>query len=297
MPAPFERAPDLPPWLAAAMPFDRRTIRVRGTALHFVDHGVGPPVLLVHGNPTWSFLWRKVIRGLPGFRVIAPDLVGFGLSDKPGRSFHTVDNHVDHLWGLVEALDLDDWTVVGQDWGGPLACGVAERLDRGGRLRGMVLANTAVLPARRPVRATAFHRFAHVPVASELVFVGGGFPIQILPRIQRDPASIGAPELRAYRWPFRRMRDRAGPLALARMVPHRDDHPSLPALDRIGRWAEAWRGPAALVWGIDDPILGRGFRRLAEAWPQAQRTEARAGHFLQEEVPERLVDAVRHVRG
>lgn len=297
MPAPFERPPELPAWLAAAMPFDRRTIRIRGTAVHFVDHGDGPPVLLLHGNPTWSFLWRKVIRGLPGFRVVAPDLVGFGLSDKPGRGFHTVENHVDHLCALVDALELDDWTVVGQDWGGPLACGVAEHLEQAGRLRGMVLANTAVLPARRPIRATAFHRFAHVPVASELAFVGCGFPVPILARTQRDPASIGAPELRAYAWPFRRMRDRAGPLALARMVPHCDTHRSLPALDRIGRWAEGWKGPAALVWGVDDPILGRGLRRLGEAWPGAHRVEARAGRFLQEEVPHLFVDAVRHVRG
>jgi haloalkane dehalogenase len=279
------------------MPFDRRAIEVGGRTLHFVDHGDGPPVLLVHGNPTWSFLWRKIIRGLAGFRVIAPDLLGFGLSDKPRSvAFHTVDAHVEHLRALIDALDLDRWIVVGQDWGGPLSCGVARHLDDRGRLHGMVLANTAVLPARRPVRATGFHRFSHLPLLSEAAFVGLGFPIPVMARTQHDPSSIGAPELRGYAWPFRRLRDRVGPLALARMVPHCDTHPSLPALDAIGRWVEGWRGPAALVWGTADPILGRGARRLSAAWPQAELVETAAGHFLQEEVPELLVDAIRRVR-
>ena len=147
------------------------------------------------------------------------------------------------------------------------------------------------------MRATGFHRFAHVPLVSEAAFVGLGFPVPVLARTQHDPSSIGAPELRGYAWPFRHLWDRTGPLALARMVPHRDAHPSLPALDAIGRWVEGWRGPAALVWGVDDPILGRGARRLAAAWPQAKLVQAPAGHFLQEEVPELLVDAIRDVRG
>ncbi|MEQ1504233.1 MAG: alpha/beta fold hydrolase, partial [Myxococcota bacterium] len=228
-------APGLPPWLEAAMPFRRVTVELDGRRFHAVDHGEGPAVVLVHGNPTWSFLWRKVIRRLTGFRVIAPDLAGFGLSHKPRRvSAHTVDGHVADLVGIVAALGVEEAVVVGQDWGGPLGCGLAAALDRGGHLRGMVLANTAVLPARRPVRATAFHRFAHLPAASELAFVGLGFPLQVLGYTQQDPTSIGRLERDGYRYPFRRLRDRVGPLALARMVPHRDGHPSLPALDRIG---------------------------------------------------------------
>lgn len=289
--------PGLPPDLAAAMPFRRRAVRIDGRLVHTVDHGEGRPVLLVHGNPTWSFLWRKVVRGLGGFRVVAPDLLGFGLSDKPRRlAFHTVDAHVAAVRALVDGLELDDVVVVGQDWGGPIGCGVARHLDAGGRLHGVVLGNTGVLPPRRPLKATSFHRFSHVPVLSELAFVGLGFPVPVLARVQGDRSSIGAFERRAYRYPFRRLRDRAGPLGLARMVPHRDGHPSLPALDAIGAWAEGWRGPTALVWGKADPILGRALGRLRAAWPQAHVTETDAGHFLQEEVPDALVEAIRGVR-
>ncbi|MCA9582561.1 MAG: alpha/beta fold hydrolase, partial [Myxococcales bacterium] len=82
----FEPARRLPPWLEKDLPFHRRMARVDGHAIHFIDHGAGPAVVLLHGNPTWSYLWRKVITGFGGrVRVIAPDLLGFGLSDKPRR--------------------------------------------------------------------------------------------------------------------------------------------------------------------------------------------------------------------
>jgi haloalkane dehalogenase len=213
-----------------------------GSALHFVDHGEGPRTLLLHGNPTWSFLWRKVIRALEqrgALAVVAPDLLGVGLSDKPrALSFHTVARHVDALCALVDALDPGArWVVAGQDWGGPLGCGVARHLDAQGRLAGLLMANTAVLPPRRPIRATRFHSFAHLPVVSEIAFVGLGYPLPVLSRVQGDPRSIGRFERRAYAWPFRSLRDRCGPLALARMVPHRDGHEILPLLDASGQWA------------------------------------------------------------
>lgn len=289
----------LPAWLSAVLPPERRTETVVGHRVHLIDRGDGPKVMLVHGNPTWSFLWRKVIRQLPDFRTVAPDLVGFGLSDKPrSLSFHTPERHIEILCALADAIDGSDrspWIVVGQDWGGPIGCGLARWLDQQGRLAGLVLANTAVLPPRRPPQATAFHRFSQTPLLSELAFFGLGFPLPVLHRTQGDPSSIGSLEARAYRYPFRRIRDRAGPLALARMVPHREGHPSLPILDEIGQWASQWRGRSALVWGTRDPILGRALRRHREAWPQASVRELPAGHFLQEEVPREIADAIREV--
>ncbi len=294
MPVQVVATPVLPGWLEPAIPFRRRMVRVGGRGVHLIDEGEGPVVLMLHGNPTWSFLWRKVIRRLPGHRAIAPDLVGFGLSEKPRRlSWHSVERHLGVLEALVDALEIDRVVVVGQDWGGPLAAGVASHLERSGRLAGIVLANTAVLPPRRPLRPTSFHRFSHLPGVSELAFLGLGFPLGTLGWVQGDPGSIGRLERRAYRWPLRRLRDRAGPLALARMVPHRDSHPSLDALDRIGAWASGYQGPAALVWGERDPVLGRALKRLREAWPQAPVAETRAGHFLQEEVPDALAEAIQ----
>lgn len=286
----------LPPWLEQALPFHRRYFSLDGRGVHLLDHGEGRPVLLVHGNPTWCFVWRKVLARLEGrgLRFIVPDLVGFGLSEKPLRpSDHTLELHVRVVRDLVVHLGLDDVVIVGQDWGGPISAGVAARTS--GRVTAAVFSNTALLRPRRPFRTTLFHRLSRVPVVSEALFVGANFPVRFMDRVQADRRSLDATARRAYRYPFRRLRDRAGPLGLARMVPDREGHPSNLVLDETDAWARAFRGKAALVWGMHDPILGRALKRHREALPQALVVEADAGHFLQEEVPELIADAILDV--
>ncbi len=294
------KAPALPLFIAAQFPHHRRAYVLRdgadaGRSLHYVDQGRAKerPVLLLHGNPTWSFLWRRVIAGLEGFRAVAPDLLGLGLSDRlPRLADHSVDRHAAAVAELVLALDLEDMILVGQDWGGPIAAAVGARLA--GRAAGLLLANTAVALPRIP-RGTAFHRFARLPLVSELVFRGLGFPQIGLHLTQGDRRSIRGDIARAYRWPLRRWSDRVAPLALARMVPDGPDHPSMPALRRSEAWALAFDGPVGLVWGTRDPILGRALERHERAFPQATVTRTQAGHFLQEEVPEVLADGIREV--
>lgn len=296
----FEPAPPLPGWLAGELPFERGTYRLAagpdaGRRLHFVDHGPreARPVLLVHGNPTWSFLWRRVIARLPELRCIAPDLLGLGLSDRlPRYRNHTPERHAGALAELVEALDLRDAVLVGQDWGGPIAVITGSLLP--GRFTALVLANTSVLVPERP-RGAAFHRFARMPGISNLAFRYLGFPLPVLGRVQGDPGSMRGLPARAYRWPLRRVRDRVAPLALARMVPDGPDHPSLPALRRGEAWARGFDGPTALVWGTRDPILGRALERHERAFPAAEVIRTEAGHFLQEEVPDELAAAIRSV--
>jgi haloalkane dehalogenase len=299
--AQLDTAPALPQWLASELPWPRQTVQIQGRRIHYVDarpRHENAVVLALHGNPTWSYLWRKVIaRLLPkGVRVIAPDLVGFGLSDKPRRvGAHSLSMHVETMEGLVEALELGRLTLVGQDWGGPIVAGVGARNPE--RVHGLVLANTSAIKPRRPLHPKPFHRFSHFPVVSDLAFRGLGFPLGVLDRAQGDRSSMGPHEKRAYAWPLRRAVDRAGPLALARMVPDSDTHPSLPLLDEIGDWVQSFGGPSALVWGTRDPILGRALKRHREALPQARVVETSAGHFLQEEVPAELADAIVEVAG
>lgn len=274
----------------------------RGRRIHAIDDGPedGPVVVMQHGNPTWCFLWRKVIdslRRLPGgerFRVVAPDLFGFGLSDKP-RSLreHTVREHVATLHEALVALGVERALYVGQDWGGPIATGAARLSSlRGAAPLGFLFMNTAVLRPARPPRATPFHHFANAPIVSELAFFGALFPVPVMARVQGDRASIGLREVRAYAVPFARLGDRSGPLGLARMVPNRDGHPSLEPLDEIGAWVEAYRGPVSLLWGSRDPILGRSLERHRKAFPEAPVITTEAGHFLQEEVPDRIAEAI-----
>jgi len=291
-------APDLPVWLAAMLPFERRMVEVRGRGMHVLSRGRGRPVLMVHGNPTWSFLWRKVMGLLDPdrYRCVAPDLFGLGLSWKPARlEDHSVAMHAEAVAGLMEAWGLEDVILVGQDWGGPVGCAAAARLP--GRVTGLVMGNTALFRPRSPMRTTPFHRLARAPVLSDLLFRGLNFPVPVLHRVQGDPASIRGDVARAYAYPLRRVRDRAAPLALARMVPSHEGHPSLPELERVEAWVTGFQGPSALVWGARDPILGRALRRMRAALPRATVTETRAGHFLQEEVPEQIAAAVEEVAG
>lgn len=296
----FLPPPPLPGFLDPLLPFRRAAYVLQsgpdaGRRIHFIDHGdpAARPVLMLHGNPTWSFLWRKVIALLPEFRCVAPDLLGLGFSDRlPRIEDHSVERQGAAMAELVEALDLRGILLVGQDWGGPIAAQVGARLPE--RIAGLVLANTAVTIPHHP-RGTLFHRFARVPVVSDLVFRGLGFPQNVLWKVQGDRRSIRGAVARAYRWPLRTWRDRVAPLALARMVPSRPDHASVEALRQGEAWARSFAGPVSLVWGLGDPILGRALRHLERLFPAAPVTRTRAGHFLQEEVPEDLSAAVEDV--
>ncbi|HVS02888.1 MAG TPA: alpha/beta fold hydrolase [Thermoanaerobaculia bacterium] len=288
--------PPLPEWLADLLPFARFRFAVEGRGMHVMTAGTGAPVLLLHGNPTWGFLWRRVAAALADapLRLIMPDLVGLGLSDKPrDPSLHTLAAHARWLGGLVEALELPPLVFVGHDWGGPI--GLRYLADNPRMARGVVLANTVAGPPRPGFRPTAFHRFARMPLVSTVAFRLFGFPQRALHRAQGDPASIRGQIARAYRWPLRRLADRTAPLALARMVPDSLQHPTVPGLERCQRFVEGFSGPAAIVWGDRDPVLGRALGRLQKMLPQAPVTRTPAGHFLQEEVPEAIADAVREV--
>ena len=131
-------------------PFEPRYADQDGLRMHYVDEGGGDPVLCLHGEPTWSYLYRKMIPGLSrAARVVAPDYFGFGRSDKPtGRDWYTFDRHYGSILGLVERLDLDRLTVVVQDWGGPIGMRLA--VEQPERVARLVILNTGVGGGRAP---------------------------------------------------------------------------------------------------------------------------------------------------
>jgi cis-3-alkyl-4-acyloxetan-2-one decarboxylase len=270
-----------------------------GVRLHVMESGAGPAVVLLHGNPTWGFIWRKVARALAGarLRVVMPDLAGLGLSEKPrDPAFHTLANHARILGALLDAIAPAPFVLVLHDWGGPI--GLAALADRPGRLAALVVTNTRIGPPRPGSKGSRFHRFANLPLLSNVAFRLLGFPQNVLHTTQADPASIRGDVARAYRWPLRRISDRTAPLALARMVPYGGrDHPSLAGLRRSLEVATSFRGPAAIVWGERDPILARSIRSVEEALPEAAVTLVPAGHFLQEEAPAEIAAAIRDVAG
>ena len=306
---PLERLPppELPAWLDRLVPFERFRVRVEGGRhLHVMTAGPegAPPVLLLHGNPTWGFLWRKVAAELlrePGglaLRLVMPDLVGLGFSYKPRYpAVHTLENHARWIGGLIDGLVLasgrDRLLFVGQDWGGPI--GLRALADRRGSLAGLVLLNTVASPPKPGFRPTAFHRFARMPGVSTFAFRVLGFPQRALHLAQGDRSSIRGEVARAYRYPLRGWSRNAAPLALARMVPDSPEHPSIPGLERCRELVAGFDGPAAIVWGDRDPVLGRVRGWMGKLLPRAEVTRTNAGHFLQEEVPGEIAAAIRGV--
>jgi len=291
-------APKLPAWLDRMVPFERSLVAIGDHRIHVMEHGNpnGRPVVMLHGNPTWGFLYRKVALALgrDGHRLVIPDLVGLGYSTKPPAAFHSIEAHAAILHGLFDALGLEDMVFVGQDWGGPI--GLRAIAERPSRLAGLVLLNTVISPPKPGFKPTAFHRFAATPVLADLVFRGLGFPQSFgMARVQGDPSSISGLVADAYREPLRKFRDRAAPLALARMVPDGMDHASIAPLSRCADVVRDFRGPAAIVWGDRDPVLGSVRSHVERSLPNATVFRTDAGHFLQEEVPDAIAHGIRDV--
>lgn len=293
-------APPLPGFIERQLPpgVRRSLVRVGDYGMHVMETGEleGRPVLMLHGNPTWSFLYRKVameLRDEP-LHLVMPDLVGLGFSDRPRRTNeHTLENHGAWLGALIDALGLVDLVFVGQDWGGPI--GLRALADRPGLVKGLVVLNTVLGPPKKDFRETAFHRFARAPFVSDVAFRLLAFPQRVLDRVQGDPSSIQGDVARAYRHPLRGFSKNAAPLALARMVPSSPQHPSIAPLEACQRFVESFEGPAAIVWGERDPILGRLRARAERLLPRARVTTTSAGHFVQEEVPREIAAAIRGV--
>lgn len=289
--------PPLPDRIARQLPaqIERQMVRIDGREMHVMSQGQGRTVLLLHGNPTWSFLWRKVFHALEGqpFRLVAPDLMGLGLSSRIPAEQHTLFDHGRWITDLIDTLDLRDLIFVGQDWGGPIGLrALAERPDR---LKGMVILNTVIGPPRPDFKPTAFHRFARRPIVSDVAFRLLGYPQRALHRAQGDQGSIQGDVAYAYKWPLRTPWLNQAPLALARMVPDSLEHDSVPQLQMVADFLSTWTGPSAIVWGDKDPVLGRVRTHVERSLPHARVTRTQAGHFLQEEVPSEIAAAIQDV--
>lgn len=270
-------------------PFESRWLERAGSAMHYVDEGEGRPVLMLHGNPTWSFLYRRVIRDLRDeCRCIAPDYPGFGLSDHPPDYGYTPGEHARWVGELVDELGLDGIVVVGQDWGGPIALRTA--VDRPDRTAGAVLANTWCWSPDWPVRLFS-RAMGGSTLGRWLQLEHNFFARRLVPMGIHRPERRTEPVLEAYRRPFPDRESRVGTWVFPRSI------------RTFAGWLEAtWREldgivplPVELVWGAKDPAFGR--EAYVERWrgrfPDARVDRvADAGHYLQEDRPERMAQAV-----
>jgi haloalkane dehalogenase len=273
----------------ADFPFEPRYADHDGLRMHYLDEGEGDPVLCLHGEPTWSYLYRKMVPGLSrAARVVAPDYYGFGRSDKPTDSdWYSFDRHYGSILGLVETLGLERLTVVVQDWGGPIGMRLA--VEHPERVARLVVLNTGVGGGRAPNDVWLAFR--------EVVRAAGG---DFQPgRLIRRACVRGLADdvVAAYDAPFPTPESKAGPLMFPEQVPTEPEHPNTAPLLAIREALKTWEKPTLVLFGDSDPIFPpQVAESIAELIPGALPAEtiANAGHFVQEEAGEEV--AARIVR-
>jgi len=269
-------------------PFESRYLTLsNGARVHYVDEGQGPVLLLLHGNPTWSFLYRDIIAALKGdFRLIAPDYPGFGLSSAPAGYGYTAAEHAAAMSGLVEKLDLKDVTIVMQDWGGPIGFALAEQHPE--RVRGLVIGNTWAWPLER----TGQKMFSALM---------GGWPGQfaawccngVVRFFMWKGVATGLSDaaLEMYLAPFKNQEARAPTHIFPKQL--QDASPFLENVYRnLNKLADR---PALILWGQKDFAFQEPERlRFETLFPNHQTVLLEnAGHFIQEDAHAQMSTAIR----
>ena len=285
-----------PPWLdRKAYPFDSHELDLAGGArMHYVDQGNGPPILFVHGTPSWSFEWRHLIRGLAhDYRCVAPDLVGFGLSSRPRDFPYTPAAHAAALAAFVEQLGLEDLTLVVHDFGGPIGLPLA--LAERSRVRRVVMLNTWMWSFAGDREMERAARIAGGGLGKFLYRWANLSLRAIMPSAYADRKKL-TPTIHAqYLAPFPDRWSRGAvlwPLAHALLGSSRWYDDFWRRRDRLTRL------PVLIVWGTKDSAFRPHLlERWREALPGATVVELPVGHWPQEEAPDTVLEAVRSFLG
>jgi haloalkane dehalogenase len=270
-------------------PFRPKFREINGFQMHYVDEGPGEPVVCVHGEPTWGYLYRKFITPLArSNRVVVPDHMGFGKSDVPQDMPYVLAQHVDNLTKLLLELDLRDITLVFQDWGGPISFGFATAHPE--RVKRLVIMDTGVgvLP---PGSKTWISDMEEKGITEEVLGNMGTFIPQMFAStlVHRTATET---MIRAYTAPFHAIASCKGAIAFPRDIPVGDDHPSAATMRSIQKRLDLLKDKAkTIIWGMQDSIFPRAVLDWwKKVYPDAERHElSEAGHFLQEDEPEKIV--------
>jgi pimeloyl-ACP methyl ester carboxylesterase len=283
---PDERFADLPGW-----PYAPRYLEIDGLRLHYVDEGprdARVTALCLHGEPSWAYLYRKMIPPFvaAGLRVVAPDFFGFGRSDKPDDdAWYGFDRHRDTMLHVVTALDLRNVLLVVQDWGGLI--GLTLPLAEPARYTRLLVMNTGL---GLGTVTEGFKRWRDYNNSQPDLAVGK--------LIQRGTPGLADAEATAYDAPFPDRRYKAGVRAFPNLVPDRDDAPGA-AISREAAafWRERWTGASFMAIGMTDPVLGpaamHSLRRVIRGCPEPMEV-ADGGHFVQERGDLIAPAALRH---
>ncbi len=290
MTATHHPAIDLTP-IRTIYPFEQHYLDLPGGRMHYLDEGQGPPVIMLHGNPTWSFYYRRLVLALRDrHRVIVPDHLGCGLSDKPQGYSYRLADHIDNLTRLIWELDLDEADLVLHDWGGAIGMGCA--VWSALRVRRIVVLNTAAFLSRRvPLRIAA----CKLPLFGDLAIRGlNGFAGAATVMAVERPMD---PLVRqGFLLPYRSYHDRIANLRFVQDIPLHPGHPTWPVVDAIdSRLSQLRDTPMLILWGgrdwcFSDHFLDGWMQRFPEA--DVRRFDT-AGHYVLEDAHEEILPRVR----
>jgi haloalkane dehalogenase len=269
-------------------PFESHWFDSSQGRIHYVDEGEGPPILFCHGNPTWSFLYRDIIVALRDrFRCIAPDYLGFGLSERPAGFGYKIDEHARVIGEFVDHLGLDGYVSMGQDWGGPISMAVA--VERTDRVRGIVLGNTWFWPTDELITKLFSKVMSSRPM--QYVILKRNFFVERL-----IPAGTEFLPTEAVMEHYRRAQPNpAARLGVAEMP--KEILAARPLLERLSREVPATLSakPALIIWGMRDVAFRPrpGITRMRAIFPDHVVVELpTAKHFIQEDAPELIAEAI-----
>jgi haloalkane dehalogenase len=266
--------------------FEPHYAEVDGLRMHYVDEGAGDAVVCFHGEPTWAYLYRKMIPPLTGARrrVIVPDLAGFGRSDKPtNRNWYTYDRHVEHVGRLLDQVDFEDATVVVHDWGGPI--GLRWAVENEDRVARLVILNTGLFAGRVNEAFMAWRSFAERNPDLPVGFIIQSATVTDLP-----------PEItEAYEAPWPNAESKAGVAQFPLLVPIKTEDPGVAEMNAVRERLASWENPSLVCFSDSDPIFspraGQYFVDLIPGATQLRVIEGGA-HFLHEDKGEEIAEAI-----
>ncbi len=269
--------------LEAAYPFRSHFLNLDGNNLHYVDEGQGQPILMLHGNPTWSFYYRNLIKSFsPKFRTVVPDHIGCGLSDKPQDYDYSLETHIQNTYKLIKFLDLKEIILVVHDWGGAIGMGLVTRYPE--LFSRIVILNTAAYPSE------------HIPQRINLLRQGKmgewltrrlnlfAWPATFMTTHKPLPRLIKE----GYLLPYNSWESRVAVARFVQDIPMERDHKTFKTLSEIERKLPGLKHPKLILWGGKDFCFNRHFfEKWLEIYPEASaHWYSKAGHYVLEDALE-----------